>query len=155
MPFPEKSPIILPGPLFELGAFQSNLGGRGGTIQEKPTEDNLLSQQHSSPTRHMLLDKDPSSQNGATQAPYCVSLKTELCWANTPSCVQETSFSSPLGKQQHACKKDSCGRGGGCWSVCFLSQALVGTAIATETKIIIASTDYILSMSLVLSLLRK
>ena len=43
----------------------------------------------------------------------------------------------------------------GCWSVCFLSQALVSTAIATETKIIIASTDYILPMSLVLSLLRK
>lgn len=60
----------------------------------------------------MLLDKDPSSQNGATQAPYCVGLKTELCWANTPGCVQETSFSSPLGKQQHACKRDSCGGGG-------------------------------------------
>lgn len=29
VPFPEKSPIILPDPLFELGAFQSNLGGRG------------------------------------------------------------------------------------------------------------------------------
>ena len=27
----------------------------------------------------MLLDKDPSSQNGATQAPYRVGLKTELC----------------------------------------------------------------------------
>ena len=32
MPFPEKSPIILPGPLVEPGAFQSNLGGGGDRV---------------------------------------------------------------------------------------------------------------------------
>lgn len=84
----------------------------------------------------MLQDNDPSSQNEATQAPYCVSLKTELSWANTPGYVQETSFSRRLeNSSMHAGGTGAGGAGtGGCWLVCFLSKTLVETAIATVTK---------------------
>ena len=132
----ERATLFLLGPICKPRALQSDMG----TIQERPTENVLSSQQHSGPTRHMLPDNEPSSQNEATQAPYCVSLKTELCWANTPGCVQETSFSSHLeNSSMHA---GGAGAGwGGCWLVCFLSKTLVETAIVTVTKIIIASTD--------------
>lgn len=68
-----------------------------GTIQERSTQSTF------SPPINTAVQPDtscrpttPSSRNEATQAPYCVGFKTELCWANTLSCVQETSFSRHL-----------------------------------------------------------